>query len=45
MKEIWKPISGYENLYKISNLGNVISLRNNRFLKHHMIKKDICLSN
>lgn len=38
MKEIWKPISGYENLYKISNLGNVISLRNNRFLKHHMIK-------
>lgn len=39
MKEIWKPISGYENPYKISNLGNVISLRNNRFLKHHMIKK------
>ena len=25
-QEIWKPIKGYENLYEISNLGNVKSL-------------------
>lgn len=37
MKEYWKPIIGYENLYKISNLGNILSLRKNRILKHHMI--------
>lgn len=26
MQEIWKDIAGYENLYQVSNLGNVISL-------------------
>lgn len=26
MQEIWKPIMGFENLYEISNLGNVRSL-------------------
>lgn len=26
MKEIWKPIEGYEGLYEISNFGNVKSL-------------------
>ena len=26
MKEIWKPISGYEGLYEVSNLGRVKSL-------------------
>lgn len=26
MKEIWKNIKGYENLYQVSNLGNVRSL-------------------
>ncbi len=25
MTEIWKDIDGYENLYKVSNLGNVMS--------------------
>ena len=25
-QEIWKPIKGYENLYQVSNLGNVKSL-------------------
>lgn len=25
-QEIWKPIKGYENLYEVSNLGNVKSL-------------------
>lgn len=23
MEEIWKDITGYENLYQVSNLGNV----------------------
>lgn len=30
MKEIWKDIKGYEGLYKISNLGNVMCLYKNR---------------
>lgn len=33
MKEIWRPISGYENLYNISNCGNVFSIKNNRKIK------------
>ena len=33
MKEIWKSIPNYENYYMVSNLGNVISLRNKRNLK------------
>lgn len=33
MKEIWKDIKGYEGLYKISNLGNVINVKTNNFKK------------
>ena len=38
MKEIWKPIAGYEGRYEISNMGNVASLKfargeNRRLLK------------
>lgn len=29
-EEIWKPIKEYENLYLVSNLGNVKSLHNNK---------------
>lgn len=29
MQEIWKDVVGYEGLYKVSNLGNVISNRRN----------------
>lgn len=32
MKEIWKPVLGYEGLYEASNLGKVKSLRTNRIL-------------
>lgn len=32
MKEIWKPIKGFEELYLISNLGEVYSIRNQRKL-------------
>lgn len=27
MKEIWKDIEGYENIYQINNLGNVMSFK------------------
>jgi len=27
-KEIWKPVIGYENIYEVSNLGNIKSLHN-----------------
>ena len=29
MQEIWKDIKGYEGLYQISNLGNLISIKHN----------------
>lgn len=36
MKEIWKPISGYEYDYNVSNLGNVMSTT---FRNNHTSKK------
>lgn len=41
-KEIWRPVVGYENLYEVSNLGRVKSLKrknvpNDRILKHLQI--------
>ena len=38
MQQIWKDIVGYEGLYKVSNLGNVISLHFNHS-KMYNIKK------
>jgi hypothetical protein len=38
MTEIWKDIKGYENLYQVSNFGNVKSLRNNITLKPNVKK-------
>ena len=37
MQEVWKDIVGYENLYQISNLGNVKSVEKyvNSCLKHN----------
>lgn len=32
MKEVWKDIKGYEDLYQVSNFGNVKSLRTNKNL-------------
>lgn len=32
-KEIWKDVTGYEGLYKISNFGNLYSVRRNKNLK------------
>jgi len=46
MQEIWKDIKGYEGLYQISNLGNVISLKHRwgfrkkpRIVKQQLSKK------
>ncbi len=33
MKEEWKDVAGYEDYFKISNLGNVFSKRTNKILK------------
>ena len=33
IEKIWKPIIGYENLYKINNYGEVLSRRSNKILK------------
>ena len=33
IEKIWKLIIGYENLYKINNYGEVLSLRSNKILK------------
>ena len=40
MKEIWKNIKGYEGLYMVSNLGNVI--RNGKILKSRLSKDGYC---
>jgi len=32
MKEVWKPIPNYENLYEISNLGRIKGLKRNLIL-------------
>ena len=36
MEEIWKDIAGYENLYQVSNLGNVKTVKQNKILKQHI---------
>lgn len=33
MQEVWRDIKGYENLYQISNFGNVKSIRRNMVMK------------
>ena len=33
MEEIWKDITGYENLYMVSNYGNIKRVKSNRILK------------
>lgn len=38
MKEIWKSVVGYENLYEVSNLGNVKSLRNSFRIREKLLK-------
>ena len=38
MEEIWKCIAGYENLYQVSNLGNVKSLVRKHSVKEKFLK-------
>lgn len=38
MIEVWKDIFGYEGLYKVSNLGNVKSLGNDKKRKEKILK-------
>ena len=37
-QEVWKDLSGYEGLYQVSNLGNVLSVRRGIILKHKLDK-------
>lgn len=37
MQEIWKDVIGYEGLYKVSNLGNVISINYNGTKKSKLL--------
>lgn len=39
MQEIWRDIEGYENLYQVSNLGRVKSLK---YGKERIMKERIC---
>lgn len=45
MEEIYKDIPEYENLYKISNYGNIISLNYNHTNKAKILKQNINSSN
>lgn len=36
MMEIWTPLAGYENLYYVSNLGNIQNKRTGKILKQYM---------
>ena len=38
INEIWRPIEGFEGLYKVSNLGRVKSLRNYGGVKERIMK-------
>lgn len=50
--EIWKDIQGYEGLYKISNMGNVLSLKYRHHDREKLLTlrtdingyKDVCLT-
>jgi hypothetical protein len=47
MKEIWKPVKGYEGLYEVSNLGRVKSLERPIYRKCgrlHYTQKELILS-
>lgn len=37
MEEIWKDIEGFEGLYKVSNLGNILSLNYNHTNKERLL--------
>lgn len=39
MKEIWKPIKGYENFYEVSSLGRIKSLRKGIILKSNVSRE------
>lgn len=41
MKEIWKPVVGYEGLYEVSNLGKVKSLPRKYFNRNRYTKEQI----
>ena len=43
MEGVWKDVIGYESIYKVSDMGNIISLPRNRHKGNNILKP--CLSN
>lgn len=41
MQEMWKPVVGYENLYEVSNLGNVRNVNKKWTKKPRLLKQHI----
>jgi len=41
IEEIWRDVLGYENMYQVSNLGNVKSLGNDENRKEKILKQGI----
>lgn len=42
MKEIWKDIKDYEGFYKISTLGRVLRIKDNKILGYYLNNKGYC---
>lgn len=38
MQEVWKDIENYENLYQVSNFGNIRNVKSNKLLKQEITK-------
>ena len=43
-KETWKPVTGFEEGYQVSDLGRVKSINYNRTRKEKILKPSICLN-
>lgn len=41
MEEVFRPIRNYEELYKVSNFGNVFSVKKGNFLKVWQKQKEL----
>ena len=42
MEEIWKDVQGYEGLYKISNFGKVLRVKDSKLLSYYLNNKGYC---
>lgn len=40
MEEIWRPVYGFEGIYKVSNFGNIVTIKTGRIKKPTTQKRD-----